>query len=275
VRSASQNGFDLGDAPACFCGGHTYQAVLSGRWQRGGHDVVPFTVAECRVCGLARTLPVPDASRYESAESCWNGASRRDDSWSARIADDLARRAGGGRLLDVGCNTGNLVEACGRRGFDAEGIDLDPSAVAEGQRMGRSVSTTPIYELQGPYDVIVMNHVLEHVPDLRPFLERVDALLAPESGLVVIRVPYYRGLIPRLMKDRWFAWAPDEHIWHFTPDTLRLVVADASALRPVEVFTKGAIEPPSSGAKGVAKSALARAANTVGRGDQVVAVFAR
>ena len=274
MRSASPNGFDLGDAPACFCGGHTYHAVLSGGWQRGGHGVIPFTVAECRVCGLARTLPVPDASRYESAESCWNGASRRDDSWSARIADDLARRAGGGRLLDVGCNTGNLVEACGRRGFDAEGIDLDPSAIIEGQRLGRRVSTRPIDELEGPYDVIVMNHVLEHVPELRSLFGRVDALLS-DTGLLVIRVPYYKGLIPRLMRDRWFAWAPDEHIWHFTPATLRRVVGEASTLRPVEIFTKGVIEPPSSGAKGVAKIALARAATTVGRGDQIVAVFAR
>ena len=146
MHGATTNGSELGEAPACFCGGRAYRRILSGSWHRGGHGAIPFTVAECGACGLARTLPVPDASLYESAESCWNGASRRDDSWSARIADDLVRRAGGGRLLDVGCNTGNLVEASGRRGFDAEGIDLDPSAPrgrgwAGGYRPPRSTSS--------------------------------------------------------------------------------------------------------------------------------------
>ena len=263
------------DHPQCHCGAREYRIVRTGRWQRGPQPAgIPFAVAECRECGLARTLPVPDSSLYERAESAWSGVGERVDRWSARIVEQLERRGARGRLLDVGCNIGNLVEAAARRGFRAEGIDLDPVAIAKGARLGRPVSTTPLDEVKGPYDVVVMNHVLEHVPDLREFMGHVDRVLAPD-GLLMIRVPYHRGVVPRLMKDRWFAWAPDEHIWHFVPKTLERVVCESADLRPASLATRGTIEPRSYGLKGFAKKVIARSASRLGSGDQIVAIFVR
>ena len=259
--------------PACFCGSREYRRVVSGTWRRGGRSAgIPFSVAECQGCGLARTLPVPDESVYQNAASCWSGHGGRPDTWSARIAAELRTKAPGDRLLDIGCNVGNLVAAAIEHGFEAEGVDLDPSAIAHGQSLGRPVSRTALDELQGPYDVIVMNHVLEHVSDLRPFLGEVDRLLAP-GGLFAVQVPCYKGVVPRLMRERWFAWAPDEHVWHFTTDTLPKVVLESTSLHPVDVRARGKIEPPSNGAKGLAKKVIATSADRLGRGDQVVATF--
>jgi SAM-dependent methyltransferase len=266
---------DVTDGPVCFCGSRRYHEVMSGVWLRGGHEQgISFTVAECDACRLARTLPVPDASRYERSQSCWSGSATRRDSWSERIAEELAGKASGRRMLDVGCNTGNLVEAAASKGFDAEGIDLDPSAIREGQRLGRRISAAAIEDLDGPYDVVVMNHVLEHVPDLRSFVGHAGRLLAP-AGILAIRVPHYKGLIPRLMGDHWFAWAPDEHVWHFSRETLERIVRESAPLRPVEIVARGAIEPPSGGLRGLAKGTVARWADRLGRGDQIVALFAR
>jgi SAM-dependent methyltransferase len=209
---------------------------------------------------------------YQNAASCWSGDGGRPDTWSERVAAELRTKAPGDRLLDVGCNVGNLVAAAIEQGFDAEGVDLDPSAIAHGRSLGRSVSTTPVDELEGPYDVIVMNHVLEHVSGLRELLGQVDRLLAP-GGLLAIQVPCYKGAIPRLMRERWFAWAPDEHVWHFTTETLPQVVQKSTSLHPVDVQARGKIEPPSTGAKGLAKKVIAASADRLGWGDQVVATF--
>jgi SAM-dependent methyltransferase len=259
----------------CFCGGRRYREVLSGVWLRAANGQgISFTVAECDACRLARTLPVPDASRYERSQSCWSGLGTRPDSWSERIAEELAGKARGLRLLDVGCNTGNLVAAAGSKGFDAEGIDLDPAVVEVGRRLGRRVSSTALEDLEGPYDVVVMNHVLEHVPDLRTFVGHAGRVLAAD-GILAIRVPHYKGLIPRLMRDHWYAWAPDEHVWHFSRETLERIVRESAELRAVEIAARGVIEPPSSGLRGLVKAAVARSADRMRRGDQIVALFAR
>jgi 2-polyprenyl-3-methyl-5-hydroxy-6-metoxy-1,4-benzoquinol methylase len=183
-------------------------------------------------------------------------------------------RAPGRRILDVGCNVGNLVEAASRLGANAEGIDLDPIAIKQGRAQGRNVHARPVADQPGSWDGIVVNHVLEHIVDLRGFLRHLDRLTAP-GGVVMINVPCHRGMVPRLMGDHWFAWAPDEHVWHFTPETLLRVVESTTSLRSVMVRQRGAIEPPSTGLRGAAKRLVAQVASAANRGDQVVAVFTK
>jgi SAM-dependent methyltransferase len=181
-------------------------------------------------------------------------------------------KAPGPRILDVGCSIGNVVAAAQSFGARAEGIDLDPVAVPRGQSLGRPIHNRDIAEQRGTWDGINLNHVLEHVVEPRPFLEHIARLAAPNAA-VMIRVPHYRGLIPRLMGDNWFAWAPDEHVWHFTPETLVRTVEACTPLRCVEVCANGQIEPPSAGLKGRAKSVLANIGHRAGHGDQVQAYF--
>jgi 2-polyprenyl-3-methyl-5-hydroxy-6-metoxy-1,4-benzoquinol methylase len=196
------------------------------------------------------------------------------DMWSEPIARFVRYHASGSRLLDVGCHVGNLVAAAGRLGFDAEGIDIDPLATAEAERLGRPVRNARIEELAGPYDVVVLIAVLEHILDLLPFLTAAERVLDP-GGRLFVFVPYYRGLVPRLMRDRWIGWAPSQHVWHFTPRTLDAVLTGATGLRTVSWTTTGAIEPPSSGAKGRVKALVTAAAQKTGRGDQIEAIYER
>ena len=114
--------------PVCACGASRYETVLVGAFDRLGLQQYPFSVVRCAECGLARTLPVPDDRQYYDGYGASTTEGRfvpRDDVWSARRAAWVRARSAGGRLLDIGCNVGELVSAAGALGFDAEGIDVE------------------------------------------------------------------------------------------------------------------------------------------------------
>lgn len=261
---------------ACFCGCVSYKTILSGRFDRIMQTGYQFTIARCRRCGLARTLPVPDVSQYEHGYSLTTTDGRFSgspaDEWSESIADYIRARAPRGRLLDIGCNVGNLVAAANARGFVAEGIDVDPVATEEARRLGRPVRTGTIEDLDGGYDVVVLNQVLEHILDLRSFLTSLGRVVS-EEGLLFVFVPHYGGWIPRLMRDRWMLWVPHQHVWHFRPSTLLATVHEATPLKVMHCTTLGTMEPPSKGSKGRVKVGFARLAERFGQGDQIEAVF--
>ena len=76
------------------------------------------------------------------------------------------------------------------------------------------------------FDVVVLNHVLEHVENLQSLFAEVRRLLK-KDGLLVIGVPNIGSLMASIKGDRWASLRPEEHIWHFTPTTLRLLVNEA------------------------------------------------
>jgi SAM-dependent methyltransferase len=236
MRSAEQ--------PLCACGAAIYTPVLSGRHDRLLVEDYRFDVVRCDACALARTLPVPDPAQYDDgySQTTVNGrfAGPTEDRHSPLIAAWIAERARGPRLLDVGCHVGNLVVAAAELGLDAEGIDLDPLATAEARRIGRPVLTGPLDSATGRYHGISMIHVLEHVLDLGAFLAAAERVLEP-GGRLFILSPNYRGLLPRLMGERWMGWFPSQHVWHFTPATFRRTVEGVSGFRVVSCTTRGVI----------------------------------
>lgn len=269
---------DLLGSPPCVCGSTEYRTVLQGSFDRVHLRRYDFAVAECERCGLARTLPVPDVVQYRNGYSMTtcNGsfAGSAEDAWSRKRAAWIASRARPGRLLDVGCNSGNLVAAAAELGFEAEGIDIDPLATEWGAHLGRPLRTAALEDVDGPYDVVVLSHVLEHVGDPAATLREVARVLAP-GGRAFVFVPNRAGLLPRLMRERWMGWVPSEHAWHFTPGTLRRTVEGSAPLRVVACTSRGAIEPASAGAKGAVKAGVAAVARGLGRGDQLEAVLER
>lgn len=99
-----------------------------------------------------------------------------------------------GRLLDVGCGTGNFVAAAARRGFDAVGIDFSEKAVER----GRTTYGVDLHRMttadararfgDGAFDVVTAFEVLEHMDDVRSFVDDLTALLHP-GGRLIISVP--------------------------------------------------------------------------------------
>jgi SAM-dependent methyltransferase len=246
-------------------------------------------VLECSGCTNALTSPAPSASYDDhqffahagASEAQWRGYSRQ-------IAAFLARNGRTrGRLLDVGCSHGLLVEEAARIGLDAEGIEPSATAVEHCRRRGLRVRHGYLAEGSyppGTFDVIVMSHVAEHIERPAEFLRAAAGMLA-EGGVVCLCQTNFRGTVPRMLGRRWDYWVEHEHYFHFSPDGIGVLLAQAGlAVRTVELLPLGyRWRTPVPNARALRHAAVNLLSYTVSRlrlglpfaGDQMYVLAAR
>lgn len=135
---------------------------------------------------------------YEVESRNWHLQSRM--SLVLQTIDGFAQP--GGRALDVGCGTGFLLEQLAGRGYSGVGVDLSPESVAIAQKRLADIGAADrlraevgsAYEPpEGPFDLVTLTDVLEHLEDPRACLRAIRARMAPE-GLLVISTPNRRSL---------------------------------------------------------------------------------
>jgi 2-polyprenyl-3-methyl-5-hydroxy-6-metoxy-1,4-benzoquinol methylase len=127
------------------------------------------------------------------------------------------------RFLDVGCSTGFVVEAAKTAGWDAIGIDLNPSAIEYGQSRGLDLRTVALESAAfapGSFDAVGLFDVVEHLLDPGRTVQAAVDLLAPE-GILFLYVPNYDSASRLLMgANAHFIW-PTHHLNYYTPSTIR------------------------------------------------------
>ena len=123
------------------------------------------------------------------------------------------------RVLDVGCGAGHMLERLRDLGMrDLTGVDpygpADRSALS-GARGSLTLIRGRIEDVQGMFDVAVLNHSLEHVEEPAAVLSAVKARLAP-NGRVVIRTPVL-GYAWRRYGRWWVQLDAPRHLTLFSP----------------------------------------------------------
>lgn len=107
----------------------------------------------------------------------------------------LSRRLPPANVLEVGCAHGGYVALLGWAGYDATGTEMSPWVVEFAQKnFGVRALAGRVEDLalpEGTFDVVVLNDVLEHLPDPMGTLTRCARLLAPD-GFFVIQTPEYK-----------------------------------------------------------------------------------
>ncbi len=204
-------------------------------------------IVKCHHCSVVTMrdfkgdLPKQDYSfEYYSGGMCDAGYSDYFGGERAErelVARSMARalvastgRSKGRRLLDFGCGGGFFVEACGREGFEAFGVDISEPAIRWAKNHQSSPArynvVTDIDELRASgresFDIVTLIDVLEHVPDPVRLLRGARRILAPGGALLVV-TPRYGGRFSRIQGNLYIQFKLD-HIFHFTPDTLIDVV---------------------------------------------------
>ena len=144
----------------------------------------------------------------------------------------------GRRLLEVGCGNGGRLASLASLGYEVEGQEVAPAAVAVTAARGRLVHYGELAQLGLPsasYDVVVMNHVLEHVRHSADFLRQVHGLLRP-GGLLISIQPNAASRSHRVFGADWIGLDPPRHLHVFTPRSARAVVK-AAGFNDVRVAT--------------------------------------
>jgi SAM-dependent methyltransferase len=150
----------------------------------------------CVKCDLHFWEPraMPDAQWYEQM---YGGRDEKllplEPGHKYFLADPLA--PGRGELLDIGCGTGNFLDAARIAGYEVSGTELDRNAARFAkERVGLPrvfpLTITGFVE-QYPakkFDVVTFFEVLEHQAAPVEFIEKVKACLRPR-GFVALSVP--------------------------------------------------------------------------------------
>ncbi len=84
------------------------------------------------------------------------------------------------KVLDFGCGEGHLA-----RYLKATGYDVTQSGSLEWDKEGDYFLTTDFSKLQGPYDVILLYDVLDHVENPTETLKSIKSLMDKDSKIVI------------------------------------------------------------------------------------------
>jgi 2-polyprenyl-3-methyl-5-hydroxy-6-metoxy-1,4-benzoquinol methylase len=196
-----------------------------------------FGLFECADCRLVVAAAVWEPGANEQLNAIFFDDDRERPSIWVRIFEGMnnrrtlrrLRRVRGGErgdLLEVGVGSGSLLSDARARGYRTIGCDLSPTISTQVERStGIRVHCGSLGSLvvDGKFDVVVMNHVLEHVQDPVALLEGARSRLK-RGGVVHLSVPNAGGWGARLP-----GWTAYEclHLLYFTPNTLRIAAEKA------------------------------------------------
>lgn len=127
-------------------------------------------------------------------------------------------------LLDFGAGKGQFLAVAKSLGWNVLGIETEAARAAFAiEKYGVDVQVD--YYAQGPvgsgsYDLITLNHVLEHLPQPLALLqELISNNLAPQ-GLLYIEVPRANSWQARIAGEAWMHWDIPKHLSHWTEEAL-------------------------------------------------------
>jgi SAM-dependent methyltransferase len=147
-----------------------------------------------------------------------------------------------GLLLDIGCGNGAPMRRFIEAGWSATGIDADAQAVAAARSAGLDARVGTLKAQRfadAQFDLIVMSHVIEHLPDPVGELQECRRILKP-SGSIAIATPNARSLGHRLCGRYWPGLDTPRHLQIFTPQSLTRMLAMAG-FAPLWVRTHAGI----------------------------------
>ena len=135
-----------------------------------------------------------------------------------------------GRLLEVGSSFGYHLLEFKKRGWTVEGLDPVRAACDYSERELGIPAKPALLEdsgyADGVFDVVIMNHVIEHVPDPVACLSELHRITRP-GGHLVLETPTYDSLMFKLFGRRERSVSCEGHIYFFTTDSLRAVYEKA------------------------------------------------
>lgn len=190
-------------AECCVCDAHSADLIGSGLDYEYETSPDVFHAYQCNSCETVFLNPRPEVSEFARIyPDNYHTLEFSEDNYSIvhRIRSRLeARRLlkycegipPEARILDVGCGDGfhlRLLQEFGERGWQLEGIDLDPRAVEIAVASGLNVRLGTLEEVEttSSYDLVYTIQTLEHVARPDQFLLDIRQILKPGGRLVIV-----------------------------------------------------------------------------------------
>ncbi len=154
--------------------------------------------------------------------------------FAERIAR-IERHRAGGRLLDVGCSYGEFLGVARARGYDVQGVEMNPDTAALAAAQGIPVFAGSLADARFPdasFDIVHAGDVIEHLPDIHDFVSGIRRVLKP-GGLFVVATPNHDAFFPRatlalyrVFRIPWSHATPPWHLHQFSVRSLERLLAE-------------------------------------------------
>ncbi|MFA6016880.1 MAG: class I SAM-dependent methyltransferase [Patescibacteria group bacterium] len=209
---------------ACYlCGSKQLKLVVDLDWP----------IKKCLHCNLVQVNPLPSKTEvnalyqgdYWKNFSFYSSQIPAHEKYFNKKISDIKKLLKSGRLLDVGCAYGSLLKAANRQGYISEGIDISSFPVEQCRKVGLKAETGVITDIRKKnyYDIITAFEVVEHEREPLLTIKAANQLLKT-NGLLVVSVPDSNSLSSKIMGKNWFGYRHKEHLFHFTKDTLNVLL---------------------------------------------------
>ena len=198
---------------------------IKGRWN----------YQRCESCRVVFLNPAPtelflrgayDDSYYSyqefSPRKPWQVWLRRMLGYDLGITGD-PKFASPGRVLDIGCGSGEYLWKMKATGWETHGVELSATAAEIGNgRYGLNIHVGTLASADLPlryFEYVRLNHSFEHLLDPRQTLALIHRHLAP-YGMLFIGVPNVDGWQAKLFGKYWWNLGPPVHPFNYSKSTL-------------------------------------------------------
>jgi 2-polyprenyl-3-methyl-5-hydroxy-6-metoxy-1,4-benzoquinol methylase len=195
----------------------TAEALSPSAHEPGRHG----DLLECRECGTVQQPVLPQGDQLhelyrDMRDDAYLGEETGRRATANRLLDLIAAHVPSGRLLDVGCGHGLLLDEARRRGYQTVGLELSREAAKHAREtLGLDVRELPLEgfsegtngDLPGGFEAVVLADVLEHLDDPVDAIDRCAGLLRP-GGVLCIVTPDPSSLTAKLAGARWWGYLP-------------------------------------------------------------------
>lgn len=202
-----------------------------------------FQVVECSRCGLVYVNPRPtevEIGKFYPETYSWKETLEANSlftRWLRRLEkayryhllrDEVSKVAqftgrNSGRVLDVGCGTGDRLDVFGNKGFETYGIETSDSADYAREHLRLKVSKGDLFSARFPdrfFDLVTLYNVLEHTHHPSKVCNEIHRILK-DDGFVIIQVPNKDSLQYKIFKGQWAAFDVPRDLYYFGTETLK------------------------------------------------------
>jgi 2-polyprenyl-3-methyl-5-hydroxy-6-metoxy-1,4-benzoquinol methylase len=225
--------YSFESVPCAVCGGSHFEQLAEK--DRYG---LSLSVVICKDCGLIQTNPRMTQESYNEfyneeyralymgkeihTQEFFEGQCERGRELYDFIASHGCLNEPESKLvLEVGCGAGGILHSFREKGCSVIGVELGRAYVEYGKEkydLNLISGTLHTVDFHRRPNVVIYNHVIEHILTINEELQRLHEILA-DDGIVYLAIPSVKNL-KNTYQMNFLRLMQNAHVYHFTSRTL-------------------------------------------------------